>query len=243
MDEKGSQAGNELESLFNVLRRRRSIRKFTSEPVPETVIERAVDAALLAPNSSNTQTWDFYWVKSESTRQKLIEGCLSQSAARTANQLVVVTADPKKWRRSQKRLLEYAKDVKAPRPVILYYEKLIPLVYQWGFLNTLGLFKWITSNIIGLFRPMMRGPNTKRDLQEVSIKSAALGAENFVLAISAQGYATCMMEGFDECRVKRLLKLPLSARVVMVIGIGREAERGTWGPRYRIPKEEVFHHI
>jgi nitroreductase len=50
-----------------------------------------------------------------------------------------------------------------------------------------------------------------------------------------------MMEGFDEWRVKKLLKLPCSAKVVMVIGAGYEGERGTWGPRYRLPLEEVVH--
>ena len=43
-----------------------------------------------------------------------------------------------------------------------------------------------------------------RDLQEIAIKSAALGAENFVLALEAQGFSSCMMEGHDESRVLKL---------------------------------------
>jgi nitroreductase len=89
----------------------------------------------------------------------------------------------------------------------------------------------------------MRGPCTRRDIQEVALKSASFAAENFVLAISAQGYASCMMEGFDEWRVRRLLKLRWAERVAMVIGVGREAERGTWGPRFRLPKSEVVKKI
>ena len=89
----------------------------------------------------------------------------------------------------------------------------------------------------------MRGPGTLRDIQEVCIKSAALAAENFVLAITAQGYATCMMEGFDEPRVKKLLGLKYSDRVVMVISVGEEAERGTWGPRFRISSDKVIHEV
>ena len=70
---------------------------------------------------------------------------------------------------------------------------------------------------------------------------AALAAQNFVLAITAQGGATCMMEGFDESRVRKLLKLSSSSRVVTVLGIGFEAPRGTWGPQFRLPLEQVVH--
>jgi nitroreductase len=61
-----------------------------------------------------------------------------------------------------------------------------------------------------------------------------------MLAISAQGFDTCPMEGFDESRVKRLLKLPRHARVVMVISVGERDPKGVWGERFRRPKDSVF---
>jgi nitroreductase len=120
---------------------------------------------------------------------------------------------------------------------------LIPATYRWGILNSWGRMKGALAWITGLFRPVPRGPNTLRDLQEVAIKSAALAAENFVLAITAQGYCTCMMEGFDEVRVKRLLGLSRTARITMVVGVGRGTEAGTWGPQFRIPRELVIHKV
>ena len=89
----------------------------------------------------------------------------------------------------------------------------------------------------------MRGPNNERERQEVAIKSAALASENFVLALTAQGYASCMMEGFDEPRVRELLELSSTTRVVMVIAAGREGPRGTWGPRFRLDRERVVHRV
>ena len=227
--------------FFEAVTKRRSIRKYTDELVPDEVIDRAFDAAILAPNSSNTQTWDFHWVKTAEKKKSLIEYCLSQSAARTAQHLIVVSADPAHWRRSQQPLIKWVESVNAPKVVQLYYKKLIPITYRWGFLNSWAFIKWLSFFITGFIRPITRGPNTRRDLQEVAIKSAALAAENFVLAISAQGFSSCMMEGFDECRVKKLLKLPRSARVAMVISVGRESDRGTWGPQFRLPKSEVVH--
>lgn len=229
--------------FFEAIQKRRSIRKFTDEKIPEDVIRKALDAALLAPNSSNTQTWNFFWVKSPDKKSKLVEYCFSQSAARTAQELIVITADPALWRRSKKPLAEYIKQVNGPKQVVLYYDKLIPFVYTWGIFNSMAPFKWLIANVTGLFRPVMRGPYSRRDMQEVAIKSAALAAENFVLAMTAQGYATCMMEGFDESRVRRLLKLSSSERVVMVVGIGKEAERGTWGPRFRIDSSKLIFEI
>ncbi len=227
--------------FFEAVSKRRSIRKYTEENVPDEVIHRALDAAILAPNSSNTQTWDFYWVKSDEKKKKLVEYCLNQAAARTAKHLLVITADPANWKRSQQPLINWIESVKAPSPVHLYYKKLIPYTYRWGFLNLWGIMKWCIFSIIGIFRPITNGPNTRGQLQEVAIKSAALAAENFVLAISAQGFSSCMMEGFDERRVKKLLQLSSSTRVVMVISIGRESDRGTWGPQFRLPKSEVLH--
>ena len=225
--------------FFEAVEKRRSIRRYTEEPVADEVVEKALDAAILAPNSSNVQTWNFFWVKSKVKKDLLVKACLDQSAAKTAKHLIVVTANPSLWKRSNPRLAEWVKDSRAPKSVLVYYDKLIPLMYRWGFLNILAPFKWLFAIAIGLFRPMMRGPFTRGALQEVAIKSSALAAENFALAVTAQGYASCMMEGFDEWRVCRLLGLQRNERVVMVIAVGVEAEKGTWGPRFRLPKAEV----
>jgi len=229
--------------FFEAVKKRRSIRRYTQDPFPEDLVEKALEAAVLAPNSSNTQTWNFYWVRSEEKKKTLIENCLSQSAARTASHLLVVVADPKLWKRSQSSLIEWAQKANAPKEVVMYYEKLVPIMYRWGFLNLLAPIKDLIFFVTGLFRPIMRGPASRRDAQEVAIKSAALAAENFVLAISALGGASCMMEGFDEWRVKKLLNLSSSARVVMVIAVGYEAEKGTWGPQVRLPMNEVVHRL
>ncbi len=225
--------------FFETVNRRRSVRDYTDEVVPDQIIEKAFDAALLAPNSSNTQTWNFYWVKSPGAKEKLVEACMSQSAARKANHLIVVAADPGLWRRSQGPLVQWVQSINAPKQVQMYYSKIVPIVYRWGLFNSLAPIKWLIATGIGLFRPMARGPYTRRDAQEVASKSAALAAENFVLAIAAQGYDTCMMEGFDKSRVHRLLKMKCSENAVMVISVGRQGERATWGPRFRLPREQV----
>ena len=105
--------------FFEVVKARRSIRKYTNDAVPEEVMEKAIDAALLAPNSSNMQTWGFYWVRNLQKKELLVEACLNQSAAKTAPELLVVTAEPKNWKRVQKAMLEKikAQNVEIPIPI------------------------------------------------------------------------------------------------------------------------------
>lgn len=221
--------------FFEAVKARRSVRRYTEEKVPPEVIEKALDAALLAPNSSNLQTWGFYWVKSPEKKEALKQACLNQGAAKTAAELVVVTADRKLWRESRDALLAAYKPGDAPEIVKIYYNKLVPILYGYPLLWPLKKLFYFLN---GLRAASSRRPATARDVDEIAIKSAALGAENFMLAISAQGFDTCPMEGFDEVRVKRILSLSCSARVVMVISIGKRDPKGIWGPQFRLPKEK-----
>lgn len=227
-------------NLFECITQRRSVRRFTNEAVPEEVMQKALDASLLAPNSSNMQTWRFYWLRSIDLKSKAVDLCLRQSAARQAQELLVVTAEPKLWKIAREDMLRYCQEIEAPTPVVKYYQSIIPITYRWGLFNFYALLKWILCTFYGLFKPMVRGPFTKRDIQEIAIKSAALACENFVLAIQAQGFNTCMMEGFDEKRMKSLLSLSSSARVVMVIAVGKASETGTWGERRRLNRSTII---
>ena len=67
---------------------RRSNRKFDPEvEVPEAVMQRSLERTTLSPNSSNMQLWEFYWLQSESEKNKFHALCLDQSAAKTASWL------------------------------------------------------------------------------------------------------------------------------------------------------------
>lgn len=238
--------------FFETIERRRSIRKFSDTPIPDDLVKRALEAATLAPNSSNVQSWDFYWTtRGGNSHERLVEACLSQGAASSSSHLIVITADYRKWRRSRPQILQWIERTiqqaapgkpNIPPNMRDYYEKLVPMMYMNAF-GLLGALRWIAFRLIGLFRPIMLSPSGHRDLQEIAVKSAALACENFVLAMTAQGAGTCMMEGFDESRVRRALKLRRCQRVVMVIAVGEPTERGRWGERFRIPIEEVVHRV
>ena len=52
---------------------RRSIRRYTAEPVPEVAIEQILEAARLAPSGNNTQPWHFIVVRSQEQRRAIAE--------------------------------------------------------------------------------------------------------------------------------------------------------------------------
>jgi nitroreductase len=58
---------------------RRSVRKYTAEPVPEAAIRQILEAARLAPSGSNTQPWHFIVVRSEERRRAIAEVSHRQS--------------------------------------------------------------------------------------------------------------------------------------------------------------------
>ncbi len=229
-------------NLFQVIEARRSVRKYLPEQVPEEVIRKALSAALLAPNSSNLQPWEIYWVRDTRKKTALITAAFDQSAAATAAELLVFVARTDTWKRNRALILEeLERRGNIPQQQLDYYTKFVPLFYSHGWIDLTGWLKRIVFSLVGLFRPVPRGPFTTKEVKGVLSKTVALACQNFMLAITAQGYSSLPMEGFDECRVKKVLNLGSESSVVMMIAVGRENPEGIYGPRLRLdPKFFLF---
>lgn len=229
---------SDVTQFQNVVESRRSVRLFDGTAVPEAVVNHCLDLALLAPNSSNLQPWEFYWVRTAEKREKLVQACLSQAAAKTAAELIVCVARTKTWKRAcadmvaQLKMHE-AKGTKIPKAATNYYNKLVPLAYTQGPLGIIGWVKRLAFFLIGLRQPMMREPVSRHDMRIWATKSTALACENLMLGFRAHGFDSCPMEGIDSTRVKRLLKLPGDAIVLMVLGIGKRRPEGVTLPQIR----------
>lgn len=48
------------EELYELMRKRRSIRVYKRDPVPREIIERVLEAAMWAPSGKNLQNWHFF---------------------------------------------------------------------------------------------------------------------------------------------------------------------------------------
>ena len=225
-----------------IVRSRRSVRKFLAEPIPESIVREVLRWGLLAPTSSNLQCWEFHWVQDAGIKKQLDTAFMSQPACTTAPTLLVAVARTKTWDRNRKGLLEIfnGQTPRPPRALYVYYEKLVPLVYGLGPLGILGPLKALLFWLVGWFRPVPREPVSRAGLQQWAVKTTALACENIMLGFSAHGYDTCPMEGFDSLRVRKILGLPRDAVVVMGISAGRRAEGGIYGPRVRLPEDNFI---
>lgn len=64
--------------VHETIRTRRSVRSFSDRPVPEESLTRVLEAARLAPSSSNRQMWRFVVVRDEDRRRELAEAANNQ---------------------------------------------------------------------------------------------------------------------------------------------------------------------
>ncbi len=231
----------DTEAFRQVVLSRRSVRRFTTDPIPQAVLDDCLDMALLAPNSSNLQPWDFYIIRTPETRKALVDFCMNQNAASTAAELIVVVARIDSWREHARMNLEQFPIQPIPKMVQQYYRFLVPFVYNQGPLDSLGRFRRSVAGVSSRLRSVPRGPCSTEEMRLWATKSTALAAENLMLALRAHGYDSCPMEGFDERRVGRLLKLDDHALPIMVIGAGKRADDGVYYPRIRFARERFVH--
>jgi len=232
---------------------RRSVRIFDADkPLDTSLVKKCIEQASLAPNSSNMQLWEFYHITSKDIIDKIAPFCFNQNAATTAQQLVVFVIRKDLWKRRAKANLKFMDSVfgknnpkseQSSREKVArnYYCKIIPFAYV-DFFGILGWLKYILILITGIFRPIYREVRQK-DMRIVAHKSAGLAAQNFMTSMAAINYDTCPMEGSDTWRVKRVLGLPFSAEINMIVSCGIRTEKGVYGERFRVPFEEVYKEV
>lgn len=63
----------EFDDFYGLLKKRRSIRRFKAEPVPDGKIEAVLDAARWAMSGANAQPWEFVVVKKPELRTKMAD--------------------------------------------------------------------------------------------------------------------------------------------------------------------------
>lgn len=231
----------DVEEFRKVVHTRRAIRRFTSEDVPDDVLEDCLDLAMLAPNSCNLQPWEFHVVKAPGLRRELAHACLDQNAATTAPVLIAVVARSNTWSAACDETLRAWPEEKMPRVVETFYRRIAKIQYWQGPFSSFGLVKKLFYGSVGLFRPVPRGPYSRAEMKVWAVKSTALAAENLMLALRAHGFDSCPMEGMDEARVGRLLKLPRDATVIMVLAAGKRGEKAIYHRRYRFDRERYIH--
>ena len=241
-------------NLQEVLEFRRSVRVYDeAQKIDTQVVKKCLELSTLAPSSSNMQLYEFYHITNPEILKKLSVACLDQTAASTAQELVVFVVRQDLYKKRSQEVLSFEREnIRRNSPAErqekrikdreMYYGKIMPFLYA-RFFGILGFFRKMIAVPVSFFRPMMLQVS-ENDARIVAHKSCGLAAQTFMIAMANEEYDTCPMEGFDSKRVKNILNLPSGAEINMIISCGkRKGNEGIWGERFRVPFDEVYKKI
>jgi nitroreductase len=63
----------DYESFLELVKKRRSIRSFKVDPIPDDAVDKIIEAARWAPSGFNLQPWEFVVVKKEELRKNIVQ--------------------------------------------------------------------------------------------------------------------------------------------------------------------------
>ncbi|MEG0775254.1 nitroreductase family protein [Clostridium sp.] len=147
--------------MFEAIRLRRSIRKYTDRPVEDEKLIEVINSARLAPSGSNTQPWHFIIVKSDSIKERLAKVSHNQEWMLTAPVFIVCVAD---IRSRIKEDIEISLNEISPEPEVKQVIRDTSIAVEHLVLSAeiLGLgtcwVAWFTQEDI---RPILNIPNDK----------------------------------------------------------------------------------
>jgi|TARA_Y100000992_G_scaffold300000_1_gene267770 nitroreductase len=223
---------------------RRSVRIYDeNKKIDPQIVAKCIKQASLSPSSDNLQLWEFYHITSKDKLKEISGCCFNQPAAKTSLQIVIPVLRNDLWKKRADSNVSFLKNnskknnTKNSKPWV-YFEKDIPKVYNDN-IKFYGFIKYLYVSIKGLFKPIHRQV-THVDKRIRGHKSVALAAQTFMISMSGYGYDTCPMEGFDSKMIKKVLELPKESEISMVIGCGIRAKNGIYGPRFRVPFNEIY---
>lgn len=62
-----------IDEFLELVRKRRNVRKFKTDPIPDECIEKIIEAARWAQSGANAQPWEFIVVKNQDTKNKIAD--------------------------------------------------------------------------------------------------------------------------------------------------------------------------
>lgn len=196
--------------LNDVIKSRRSIRKFKTEPVPDASIHEMLEAARLAPSGTNLQPWRYIVVKSEEVREQLSKVTPLPFVAK-APVVLVCCVDPQAMGATGNRIKELY-EAKA------FMDTPLQDMDDKDYTKGRNIDEAAAKAYLGL--------------------NAAISIEHMVLKAVDLGLGTCWVMMFDQEGVKKVLDLEDRYQVVALLPVGYPDQEPA--PRPRVAMEEIL---
>jgi nitroreductase len=188
--------------LSQAIKERRATPSFEDVPIHSADLEKIIRAGLEAPSGYNLQPWRFVVVTDREQKEKLRAAAFNQAKVEEASAVVVACGDPQGWK---------TRDL----------DEMIRLAAEHGYGGEKeheGVRGAIQS-FLGSAPGQAGGVAPTFDLW--ANRHTMIALTTMLWAAETLGYDTAPMEGFEEDKVKALLKIPAQVRVVALLAIGR----------------------
>lgn len=195
--------------------RRQSTRKYDiNRPVEPEKIERIIEAARLAPSACNAQPWHFVVVNEAELMDEAVDAISNPAEGETQPVHFVIVDESELKNKvadaASARLLGMNHFTKqAPIHILLVEEKVN-----------------LSSGIGGVIKD-----------KHFAYVDIGIAASHICLAAEAEGLGSCILGWFNESKIKKLLNIPDSKRVILDILIGYPAQE--LRPKKRKSTDEI----
>lgn len=191
------------DALLELLRARRSVRCFREDPPPRALLERLVEAAVLAPSASNKQPWRFVIV-TERARLDALAAAVREAVARIA--LKVEPAAQDAFRAYGDYFTRFEA---APALVVPLHRTLTVL-----------------SNLVDADLDPADRARIEAMERQSGLIGTALALENLLLMAATLGLGASGMTGplVADDRLRALLDVPPSWNITALVPVGWPAE-------------------
>ncbi len=212
--------------VFEAIYTARALRKLKPDPVPESLIERVLDAAIRAPSAGNAQNWIFIVVRDPATRAGL--GDIYRRASEIASAMYAARGRPAHMSEEEfQRMMSsgaYLWDHMRDAPVILIPCQSAPRLPR-------------REDLAPQFQAGFE--DEQRYVQQIRGASIYPAVQNVILACRALGLGTTITTNHIrlEREVKALLGIPEDVHTFAMMPIGYPL--GRFGPLTRKPVAEV----
>lgn len=193
------------------IEKRRSIRKFKQDPIPDKDLMEILNAARLAPSGCNAQPWRFKLVKDNETKAKLSQAAYNQAFIAQAPVVIVCCADVNGY-----------------------------LTGRVSGIQDLGKIGAVEGRIVQVLEKRTTNLKTVPIEQigpQISL-NVAIAVEHMVLRALDFGLGTCWIRLLDRQKISKIFRWPENIYLVALLPIGYVAEDPA--PRKRMALNELL---
>ncbi len=183
----------DVKTLQQAIFERRATPGFGDPSVRPEDLDEILKAGLAAPSGYNLQPWRFIVVQAAEQKRRLRAACFNQAKVEEAPVVIVACGDADGWRRDLDLMLQQGIEGGMPESYAAQARSSVPK-YLSSF-STERMQGWLNKQVMIAFTHMM-------------------------LMAEVLGYDTAPMEGFEQERVREVLRLPLSFWVVALLAVG-----------------------